>query len=253
MASPLPMGHGFVSHIPSPAGDIEYEKYFDFAAWERDQGNGVTRSSEGSSSYTPALTTDSMMTPPSEHSDGFLDAYYNSGLLNSLPDVRQYDDDWTYPHQDPSQDAFPHEFSSLMLNSSSSASSSSPSSSSSSSYSSSPPRYSSSSPPSSAASPPSYPPSPPAHRSSSPKQHSRKSSSSSSSKSSSSKSSKKRHLQHPEQTAEVRENGACIKCRIRRVRVSAYPCSICTIPKNAISQSPPFYVSIQKISHHATS
>ncbi|CAI4217007.1 unnamed protein product [Parascedosporium putredinis] len=47
MASPLPMGPGFVPHMPFSAGDNECEKYFDlfdFGAWERDQGNGVTGS-----------------------------------------------------------------------------------------------------------------------------------------------------------------------------------------------------------------
>ncbi|PKS06528.1 hypothetical protein jhhlp_007276 [Lomentospora prolificans] len=214
MASPLPMGHGFFPHMPSPAGDIEYEKYFDFAAWERDQGDGVTRSSEGSI-HTPAQIADSTMTPPSDHSGRFLDSYYGNGHLNSLPGVRRYDDDWTYPRQDPSQDAYIHDFS-LMLNSSfsasSSSSSSSPSSSSSSSssYSSSPPRYSSSPP--SSASPPSYPPSPPALLPPSPK-HSRKpTTASSASSSGSSSKSKKRYLQHPEQTAEC-DLRVCAQCK----------------------------------------
>lgn len=218
MSSPLSVEYGSLPHMPSPAGgDFDYDEYFDFAAYERDQGDGVRhhhpRSSQGSI-HTPALTADSTMTPPSDHFE-ILDGHA-SGHLNSLPDVLRFDDEWTYPSSDPSQGAIPHDFS-LMLNSNL-ASSSSSSSSYSSSYSSSPPSYASRSPSSASSPPSSYPPSPPSF----PEQHSsRRRRSQASSSSGSSKSSKKRHLHHPEHTAEVRENGACIRCRIRRVRVSA--------------------------------
>lgn len=217
MPSPLSVEYGFRPHVPSPAGDFDCGEYFDFAAYERDRGDGVLhhhhpRSSEGSI-HTPALTADSTTTPPSEHFEGL--GGHAAGHLNSLSDVLGFDDEWTYPSSDPGHGAIPRDFS-LMLNSNFPSSSSS-----SSSYSSSPPSYSSSSshPPSSASSPPSsYPPSPPSFP-----QDARRGRSETSSSSGSSKGSKKRHLHRPEQTAEVRENGACIRCRIRRVRVSCAP------------------------------
>lgn len=221
MPSPLSVEHGFLPHVPSPAGDFDCGEYFDFAAYERDRGDGVLhhhhhhhpRSSCEGSIHTPALTAASTATPPSDRFEGL--GRHAAGHLNSLPGDLGFDDDeWAYSSSDLSHGDF-----SLMLNSDfpSSSSSSSPSS-----YSSSPPSYSSSShPPSSASSPPSsYPPSPPSFT-----QDARRgrSETSSSSGSSSKGSSKKRHLHRPEQTAEVRENGACIRCRIRRVRVSWRP------------------------------
>ncbi|SPN96780.1 uncharacterized protein DNG_00300 [Cephalotrichum gorgonifer] len=230
MSSPLPVEHSF-PHMSSPAGDCdyEYEKYFDFEAYVRDQNDGALhhhhhnhpRSSEGSI-HTPALTADSTMSPLTDHLE-YLDGQYATRHLNSLPDVQHFDDEWTYPSSDPSQGSI-HDFT-YMLNSNLAMSSSS------SSY--------SSSPPSSASSPPSsYPPSPPSlpQSSSSSRRGSRSSSSShshsspsstSASSSTSGKSSKKRHLHRPEHTAEVRENGACIRCRIRRVRCDLRICEPC--------------------------